>query len=289
MAKPVIVPVEVDRLLQRGASLVVSISGGKDSQAMLSALVKLKAQRPDWTGPLVAVHADLGRIEWPQTPGHVRWMADSLGVPLTVVRRRGGRGKWDMVDHWVERAETMKAQGKVARPWSDAKNRFCTSDMKRDPINTYLRSIRSGLVVSAEGLRAEESTARARKPVWSERSRIITEGRYALTWNPILDWRLGDVLAELGSSRGDLLRRQILHREGKVDEALRGWVGHPVYVMGNERLSCAFCILGCQSDLRNAARHNPELLDELVSIEQKYDFAFQQGKPLAALRTSITA
>src|SRR5215468_9758915 len=92
----VTLPPAIERQLDDGAALAISISGGKDSQAMLVALVALHKQR-GWTGDLFAIHADLGRIEWRQTPGHVQKMASKAGIPLVIVRRSDGR---DMVDHW---------------------------------------------------------------------------------------------------------------------------------------------------------------------------------------------
>lgn len=274
------VPTELEREMALGAALVISISGGKDSQAMARAVSHLHRER-EWQGPLLAVHADLGRIEWTGTAAHVRRTAEESGLPLTIVRRRDGIGAWDMVDRWIERGETLEAQGKPGRPWSDAGNRFCTAEMKRDPINKYLR--RFSRVVSVEGIRAEESQARAKKPSWEVRKRITTRDRAAFTWNAIQDWTIEDVLGALGSSVEDLARRQDLYREGRIAEALDGWQGHKVYVMGNRRLSCAFCVLGCKSDLENAARHEPDLHRELVGIEQRFGFSFQASRSLASL------
>jgi len=274
-------PAEIEQQLDRGAALAISISGGKDSQAMLVALVELHRSR-GWKGDLFAIHADLGRIEWRQTPGHVKRMADAAGVPLVVVRRRDGR---DMVDHWIARGERMAAQGKQARPWSDAGNRFCTSDMKRDPIDNYLR--RYSRVVCAVGIRAEESTARAKKKAW-ERRRIDNTVRTALTWHPLLHWRLDDVLRACGHSAFDLARRRKLYAQGNVAAALDDWSLHAAYVFGNERLSCQFCVLASCGDLQNGADHNPELLDELISIEDRFGFTFKKDRSLRSFKRRVT-
>jgi hypothetical protein len=277
MTRPITLPPRIEQALLDGYALAVSVSGGKDSQAMLTALATLHADR-GFTGPIFAIHADLGRIEWTGSLDHVERMARAAGVPLTVVRRSDGR---DMIDHWEARGRRLAEQGKRARPWSDASNRFCTSDMKRDPIDTVLRTY--DRVISAEGIRAQESPARAKKPVWKQRTRITTRARDALTWNPILDWTTEDVLEACGTSTADLIRRQALHRDGREDEALDGWPLHYVYVLGNRRLSCSFCILGCQGDLENAARYQPATLRTLVEMEDRFGFAFQPGKPLRRL------
>jgi hypothetical protein len=118
--------------LARGAALAVSISGGKDSQAMLELLAREHAAQA-WPGPVLTVHADLGKAEWPQTPGHVRFMADRAGVPLTVVRRPQG----DLVDEILAREQTLAGQ---APAWPSAEARYCTADQKRAQIDKVLRA-----------------------------------------------------------------------------------------------------------------------------------------------------
>lgn len=277
MPRTITLPARIEQALIKGAALAISVSGGKDSQAMLSALTRLYQER-GFAGPIFAIHADLGRIEWTGSLAHVEQMARAAGVPLTVVRRSDGR---DMIDHWEARGQRLAQQGKRARPWSDASNRFCTSDMKRDPIDKVLREY--SYVISAEGIRADESPARAKKPIWKMRGRICTAQRVAMTWNPILDWSTEDVLAECGTSTADLARRQALHRAGRQAEALDGWPLHYVYVLGNRRLSCSFCVLACAGDLENAARYQPETLKTLVEMETRFGFDFQPGKPLRRL------
>lgn len=282
--KTIQVPTQIDHQLRQGAALAVSVSGGKDSQAMLTALVALYAER-GYRGPILAIHADLGRIEWPQTPGHVAHTAAQAGVRLVVVRRRNGEGRWDMISRWEDRGAQLVAQGKQGRPWSDAANRFCTSDLKRDPINIRLRAYTR--VISAEGIRASESKRRAAKPAWEIRTRIHNSRRDAFTWNPIQDWTDQDVWEALGTSVQDLARRRALYAAGDVDAALRDWQAHPAYVMGNERLSCALCVLGCQSDIENGIRHNPETARTLIAIEQQYGFAFQNGRSLESVARTL--
>jgi predicted phosphoadenosine phosphosulfate sulfurtransferase len=68
------VPPEVESALELGAALAISISGGKDSQALLNTLAAWHRERR-WPGPILALHADLGRAEWKETPEHVRRIA----------------------------------------------------------------------------------------------------------------------------------------------------------------------------------------------------------------------
>lgn len=59
-------PPVIERALQQGAALAISISGGRDSQALLNTLTAWLAAHPV-PGPVFAIHADLGRAEWPHT------------------------------------------------------------------------------------------------------------------------------------------------------------------------------------------------------------------------------
>jgi 3'-phosphoadenosine 5'-phosphosulfate sulfotransferase (PAPS reductase)/FAD synthetase len=151
-----------------------------------------------------------------------------------------------------------------------------------DPINVYLRKFR-GTVISAEGIRAQESDKRATKPVYEVRKKISMGDRLAYTWNPILSWKLEDVWEACGTSSLDLRRRQALYREGRSEGALDGWPAHSAYVYGNERLSCALCVMGSKNDLRNGAMHNPGLFRVLTGMERESGFSFKSGKALSDL------
>jgi len=278
-APQVELPAPIAAALDAGAALAISISGGKDSQAMALALAELHRTR-GWRGEAFLITADLGRIEWPETHAQLQRIAELTGLRLVTVTRTDGR---DMVDHWIARGETMAAKGQQPRPWSGPGTaRFCTSDLKRDPIDMYLRRFKH--VVCAVGIRAQESHTRAKQPVWEPRKRIVTKTRQAFTWHPIFKWTLLDVLRQCGHSWGELRDRQLTYASGKTEQALAGWNLHPAYVFGNERLSCQFCVLGSVGDLANGARHNPELLEELIGIEDRFGFTFQADRSLKTFR-----
>ncbi len=268
------IPQSIQQHLEDGATLVISISGGKDSQALLSSLLTARATH-GWTGRVVAIHADLGRAEWNETPAFVRAMAAKYDVELVIVRRTKG----DLVERWQARMAQLKGTGKPF--WSSSQSRYCTSDLKRDPIDKYLRTFDH--VVCAMGLRADESPARAKKQVCQVRSRIDNSKRDAMDWNPIHHWTLDDVWAEIGVTAADLAERQELARGGAEQLALAGWPAHPAYVYGNERLSCALCILASKNDLRIGARRHPELYQTLVSMEQESGCTFRADLALADL------
>ncbi len=286
------IPPIISVALQKGAALSISISGGKDSQALLLELVAAHKAN-GWTGPIFAVHAHLGRAEWPQTMAHCQALCDEAGIVLHIVGRTAGA---DLVDRWKERMHTLEGTGKPF--WSSAAQRYCTSDMKRGPIDQLLRKF--GLVISAEGVRGDESPNRARKPMVAIRPQITAQGlrgltmeealnyrsfkqRLALTWYPLHDWSELDVWLACGTDRDDLRERQALYRLGHEAIALDGWPAHPAYVYGNQRLSCALCILGSRNDLQNGAKHNPALYQELVQMERDSGFTFRQDLALSDL------
>lgn len=244
------VPTEVRAALDSGATVALSVSGGKDSQAMACAVLAYMAEE-GLDNPVVAVHADLGRAEWTQTPGVVRRQAAAWGVPLRVVMRGDGADLLDRIQH-------RASQVAPGVPWSPgAKARYCTSDLKREPINKLLRRLGS-VVISVEGIRAEESPNRRKMPCCEERTKIATNSRHALTWRPILDWSESDVWEAIGGREGPNV--------------------HPAYALGNERLSCSTCIYASRQDLINGRRNNPTFFDELVQIENKTGMAFHMSQ-----------
>lgn len=304
------VPAVIDTALREGAALAWSLSGGKDSQALvLVGAAWFRAQ--SYPGHQYIIHADLGRAEWPQTPAFVQQVAEQAGLPLVVVRRAKG----DLIARIEERLESTRESGAPFWPsaesryctshlkagpidqalrnpapfWPSAESRYCTSDLKRGPIDRALRA--AEVVISAEGVRADESRERAKKPVVEIRAAITAKSRVkpaenlasmspeaalaarkpgkrvALNWRPLLNWTTEDIWRACGTSSVELEQRKALYRDGQHDVALAGWVGHPAYVFGNQRLSCAFCVLGSQNDLLNGAQHNPDLYAHLIKLE----------------------
>jgi 3'-phosphoadenosine 5'-phosphosulfate sulfotransferase (PAPS reductase)/FAD synthetase len=188
--------------------------------------------------------------------------------------------------------------------WPSSASRYCTSDLKRGPIDTALRG--AEVVVSAEGVRGDESSARAKKPVVELRTGITAGSqdearnlaemepaaalaarqpgqRVAFNWRPLFHWSEAEIWEACGTSLAELRRRRALYKAGQPAEALNGWPAHPAYVFGNERLSCAFCVLGSQNDLLNGAQHNPELYGDLIRLEIKGGSTFKHGWSLTQL------
>lgn len=164
--------------------------------------------------------------------------------------------------------------------WPSAAQRYWTSDMKRGPIDAALRAFTA--IVSAEGVRAGESRARAKKPASEPRRKIITRTRQAITWRPLLRWGEDDVWAACGTSAAELAARRARHDAGDTLRAMDGWPCHPAYVLGNGRLSCALCVLADRRDLANGLRHVPALARRYIEMERATGFTFTADLSLEA-------
>lgn len=247
-------------LLQGHAPIALGISGGKDSSAMALA-VSRHLDEIGHTGPRVLIHSDLGRVEWQQSLPMCQRLAEHLGMELVVVRRQAG----DLMDRWLVRWQNNLARYsalecvKLILPWSTASMRFCTSEMKTAIICRDLVERFAGqTILSASGIRRQESTARAHAPVCQAQPRLTnaTHRTSGYHWNPLLSWTLDEVLA--------------YHR-------LRGFSLHEAYALGSSRVSCVFCILASLADLRVSARlpEHHDLYREMVSLEICSSFSFK--------------
>nr|WP_281721320.1 phosphoadenosine phosphosulfate reductase family protein [Nitrosomonas nitrosa] len=249
-------------LLRNGAALVLSVSGGKDSDSMAHHLLDLR-QSEGWTGDVMMLHADLGRAEWRQTPEYVENLARRKGVPLHVVRWTHG----DLIDRIWQRYYKDPS-----RPcWPSAKMRYCTSDMKRNPCNRWLRDhFPTGNAICAMGLRRHESHARARRQTFTLRkdASAPTKGRFVYDWLPIHDWTEVDVW--------NCIRQH-------------GDIAHPAYRLErpNQRLSCSLCVLASLNDLINGAVHNPDTYRQYCRIEAVSGYSFRKDFWLSDVKPEL--
>ena len=226
---------DVAELIEAGAIFYVSHSGGKDSQAMYAIL---RQRIPP--AQLVVIHADLGRVEWTGVQAHIEANIDH---PLHVVR--ANKSLLDMVRHRFSKRPEVPS-------WPSSAQRQCTSDLKRNPIQKFIRrdlkARRATLAVNCVGLRAEESAPRAKRSEWATNRALSRAGRTVWDWNPVLSLTTAEVFATIRQA---------------------GQQPFWAYQTGNERLSCVFCIMGSQNDLANGRRHRPELYAEYIQLEQE--------------------
>jgi 3'-phosphoadenosine 5'-phosphosulfate sulfotransferase (PAPS reductase)/FAD synthetase len=266
---------EVVALLAGNAPVAIGVSGGKDSCAVAFATVA-HLDRIGHTGPRVLVHADLGVTEWCDSLPVCERLAAVLGLELIVVRRSQG----DMMDRWEQRwGDNLQrwlslSCVKIILPWSTPSMRFCTSELKIDQITRDLcRRFPGQRIVNVTGIRAQESTERAKAALSSEQPKLasITHKTTGVNWNAILHWSLADVWACLDANN---------------------FTRHEAYTkFGASRVSCVWCILATADDHHAGARdeRNHELGRRMVNLELVSTFGFQGSRWLGdTLRDILT-
>ncbi|MER6109290.1 phosphoadenosine phosphosulfate reductase family protein [Streptomyces hirsutus] len=263
-----------DELIRDADWVAVSSSAGKDSQAMLSYVVG-RAKALGMLDKVVVVHADLGDIEWGGTKALAEEQARMVGVArFEVVKATGG----DLLERVKTRFLKLKAKAereavergedpataKVAPAWPSSSARWCTSDVKRGPIWKLFTKLTAELshlgrpvrILNCIGQRAAESPKRAKlKAVEIDRS-ASNGKRHITTWRPIHGWSDAEVWREIARS---------------------GLPYHEAYDWGMSRLSCSFCVLGCEADNVLAARLRPAKAAEYAAREVEVGADFKHG------------
>lgn len=255
---------EVAAAIVCGSPIAFGSSSGKDS----SALVVRCNRFLDYVGHVgerIIIQANLGEIEWKGVTEHGRKLAAHVGLEFVEVRRKKG----GMISRWMqregdnfERYRTLSCVTLIS-PWSSAALRFCTSEQKVQPITAYLAKRWPGqTIINAVGIRADESTDRAAKPVAQVNKRLArADGTTGLDWNAIHQLNVEDVF---------LINR----REG---------IGLHFAYETNSRLSCCVCVLSNEKDLRGACSvdSNIPAILRVIALELHSCFSFQPSRWLA--------
>lgn len=195
-----------------GLVVVASVSGGKDSTALMLALREKGVE-------FRAVFADTG-WEAPETYAYLDVLRERLG-PIDVVRP----------------ARDMRASIRHRAGFPGRMERWCTPELKLAPLRAYHDAI--GVeTVSAMGVRAEESEARARMPVWADDD---DWGGYV--WRPLLSWTIDDVIA--------------IHKRHAIPM-------NPLYHQGFDRVGCFPCIFARKEEIRLLPASR---VDEIEALE----------------------
>lgn len=242
----------IDALVERGALFVINHSAGKDSQAMTAVLRRLVP-----ASQLLAVHADLGEVEWSGNVAHIR--ATIGNFPLEICRNEN---------------KTFLEMVERRGMWPSPQHRQCTSDLKRGPIERTIRRYLEahpefgGLVVNCVGIRADESPARSRKVPFRLSEANSKAGREWYEWLPIFEMSKEDVFRAIAEA---------------------GQQPHWAYASGMTRLSCVFCIMASTADLCTAARLNPALYARYVALEKRIGHTMAMDGTGLEERTGIKA
>jgi 3'-phosphoadenosine 5'-phosphosulfate sulfotransferase (PAPS reductase)/FAD synthetase len=266
--------------------MIVSLSGGKDSVAMLLHLVQRYG-----TSQIVA-HYQVLPEDWPGTLDYNQRLCARLGVPLvaqqmlyepvgdgTAVRRLAIRDihqESDVVPCGTPGVIAGVTDLAFRRRWPpSAASRFCTRYFKSGLLDYWLRQQRDRLSEQnhesalpgelasvALGERAGESPRRARKEAITDRLAWAT-GECITNWLPIHQWSRRQVFRCL---RDHSVEPHPAYREqGLTDRQM-----YDVDTEGGPRTSCRFCIFATHSDVCHQAQlvANLTLLQRLRAFEQ---------------------
>lgn len=247
------IPDHVEALVASGALFVANHSGGKDSQAQLIKLLEIIPRQQ-----LLVAHASLGAMEWPGALELAQQQAEDAGLPFIVAR--ASKTLLEMVER------RFKSRPEVPS-WPSASTRQCTSDLKRGPIQREVRRYAKAngfkTIVNCLGLRAQESPGRAKRQPFRMNERDSNSVLTWYEWLPVHDLSTPEVFAMI---------------EGA------GQTPHYAYALGNERLSCVFCIMASKNDLANGAATHPALLSEYVAMEKHTGYTMHMSRiPLVEL------
>ena len=241
-------PTPCREMIHAGALVVVNHSGGKDSQSMTVLLSRIVP-----TGQLVAVHAPLTEVEWEGVVAHIETTLPA-GVPLVMAPVSSGKSLLDRIEE----------RGRFPGP----RQRYCTGDFKRTPIERELRRYLKanprfgGRLVNCLGIRRDESAARSKRVPWRRNERLSVAGREVFDWLPIFELSTEDVL-------------RIIRRAGQSPH----WIYNHL-----SRCSCSFCIFSSPEDLRRAAELRPELYRRYAELERRIGHTLSpSGIPLPEL------
>lgn len=155
-----------------------------------------------------------------------------------------------------------------------AQHRQCTSDLKRGPIEKYIRGLPHQVTVNCMGIRAEESNIRSRLSPLSQNTALTARTRTVYNWLPIFNQTLGDVLAWhwVNAIRLHPVYVPEYHKDGTIGGYLH-------------RFSCRVCIFSTDADLRAIQEHDPEAFDAVSKLEAKIGSTMRRGASLVQVVT----
>jgi len=247
-------------LLHQNAPIGLGLSGGADSGAMAFAVIEYLA-RLGYSGTVVGIHSDLGEIEWQESLPMCEEITRLLGIELVTIHTdlikrwllRWGRNAWRYANLLCVR---------LILPWSTPQMRFCTSEEKVELIcRELVRRFPGGPIISASGIRWEESEQRKHALICKEQERLLRKkaGTWGIDWHPIIGWTYPEV------------RAYHEHRNIPLHSAYTRY--------GCTRVSCKYCMMGSKHNLMSATHceDNIPVLRRLVTIECISTFSFQDG------------
>lgn len=246
---------------------VISISGGKDSTALLLLARALEAQN------LQAVFADTGH-EHSETYDYVRYLEDATGVPIRWVKadfsaeiqRKRDKLEAGELPGWSDamRDQALEVLRPTGIPFLDLclwkgrfpsrRAQFCTQFLKRLPIerDVIMPALeRFGTVWSWQGVRAQESPARRLLPEFED---VGGFGVYA--YRPLIRWTWQSVFEA---------------------HDYMGIKPNPLYTQGMGRVGCMPCVNCGKDELQQISARFPQEVDRVREWERLVSMASRMG------------
>lgn len=124
---------------------IVSFSGGKDSTAMLLMMIEKNMKIDE------IIFLDTG-VEFPQMYNHIKKVEMFINRPITILKSDKSF-EYYMFDHIKSRG---KNKGQKGYSWSDFRNRWCTSRLKKDVIKKYLKKYKGYNIIEYHGIAYDE-------------------------------------------------------------------------------------------------------------------------------------
>jgi DNA sulfur modification protein DndC len=242
----------------KNLALIVNHSGGKDSHRMLGFLVE---HFPEITKYVVQADTGFEHIAPISAEDFARQNVARFGLKLYMVR--------NPKKTYLEMVERRGM-------FPDMVNRQCTSDLKRGPVEVFIRNsgraafyspVREKVLINCMGIRAAESPNREKMNPWKRNEKLSAAGREVWDWMPIFRETL----------------REVLEWHWRIGHPL-----HPVYVPEYHadgttggymrRLSCRLCIFATDHDIRMVAKHDPEAFQAVAELEQRIGFTMRPDR-----------
>lgn len=206
--------------------IIVSFSGGKDSQACL-----IQAAKQYGVEKIEAVFCDTG-WEHPDTYNHINDVCAKMGIKLIILK-----SKYDFVSLSVHK-----------KRFPSTKARFCTGELKMKPMIDYVLSLNESCII-IQGIRASESNAR---------SKMEPECMYFKSYFE------ANSKGNKESYRGKEVRAYCSKYDASVLRPIFQWTAqnvidcildanqkpNPLYYKGFSRVGCFPCIMCRQSEVR---------------------------------------